>query len=198
MAKLIAFFTLVLIASVGVLLPPFLKADASAPIPTDVWKPVNAVVEKLAPVPKKEEQKAEYLASKGYQLVKAKIGHSLAKYAYDEVLRHQKDGKSIDLTMWYTLVNYRENPKWNFRAVNNNGNGSFDCGLGQVNKKGGCTSQDFEPYYAIRKSIAILASKNEMVGGAKWHTFKRYNGGGVKAEQYATVCWQHYTRLKSS
>lgn len=57
MAKLIAFFTLVFLVSVGVLLPPFLKADASAPIPTDVWKPVNAVVEKLAPVPKTIQEK---------------------------------------------------------------------------------------------------------------------------------------------
>lgn len=57
MVKLIAFFTLVFLVSVGVLLPPFLKADASAPIPTDVWKPAKAVVEKLAPVPKTIHEK---------------------------------------------------------------------------------------------------------------------------------------------
>ena len=57
MDKLIAFFTLVFLVSVGVLLPPFFKADASAPIPTDVWKPAKAVVEKLAPVPKTIHEK---------------------------------------------------------------------------------------------------------------------------------------------
>lgn len=193
MTKLMAFFTLVLILSVGVLLPPFLNADAS-----NVPLPDNHVNEGV-PVPSKDTTPPndEYKQSRGYQLVKAKIGHDLAKLAYDEVLKHQKEGVNIDLTMWYTLVNYRENPRWNFKAKNYNSNGTWDCGLGQVNMKA-CIEEAFQPRWAIKKSISILASKSKMVGGAKWHTFKRYNGGGAKAEAYATICWDNYTKLKGA
>jgi hypothetical protein len=98
--------------------------------------------------------------------------------------------------MWYVLVNYRENPSWNFRAKNKNTNGTYDCGLGQVNMKR-CTAESFIPTWAIKKSIGILAHKDEIFGkGSKWLTFKRYNGDGAKATEYASVCWTHYRRLK--
>jgi hypothetical protein len=199
MAKLVVFFYIVLIVSIGALIPPFIEANASAPVPTDVWKPLEQIMTK-APVPKAiaitpvASNDSEYLKSRGYQLVKSKIGGELAKLAYNEVLKHQRDGVNIDLTMWYTLVNYRENPNWNFKASHRNPNGTWDCGGGQINMPI-CTKESLSPYWNIPKSISILASKSKMVGGAKWHAFKRYNGGGRMAEAYATVCWSHYTRL---
>ena len=127
-------------------------------------------------------------------MVKAKIGATLAKVAYDEVLKHQRAGSTITLTMWYTLVNHRENAKWNFRAKNHNSNGTWDCGLGQVNMPQ-CTAKSFTPEWAIKKSIGILAHKNIHFANKDTRlTFKRYNGDGAKATEYARVCMKYYKK----
>ena len=143
--------------------------------------------------------------------MKAKIGATLAKVAYDEVLKHQKEGSTITLTMWYTLVNHKENTKWDFRATTPNykrdkkgnvfrdkkGNliiKSWDCGLGQVNMSQ-CTAESLTPEWAIKKSIGILAYKNIYFANKEiWMTFKRYNGGGAKATEYANVCMRFYNQ----
>ncbi|XVJ50869.1 MAG: lytic transglycosylase domain-containing protein [Vampirovibrio sp.] len=149
-----------------------------------------------------------YEASQGYRLVKAKIGESLAKVAYDEVLKHQKEGATIDLTMWYTLVNFRENHSWNFKAYHKNDDGTWDVGLGQVNSGHSIDHRLFNPDYNIQRSIRTLAHKNlkarefkEKYGypqEVKWLTFKLYNGWGPDATAYATDCWTHYSELKGA
>jgi hypothetical protein len=145
-----------------------------------------------------EKPSSVYESNKAYRLIKAKIGSDLAKLAYDEVLSHQKKGSNIDLTMWYTLVNHRENPSWNFKAYHKNSDGTYDVGLGQVNSGKVLDRRLFNPRYNIKRSIGILAQKNIYAGGAKWLTFKRYNGDGPRATEYATICWTYYTRLKGA
>lgn len=109
------------------------------------------------------------------------------------------------MTMWYVLVNYKENPSWNFKALGKNYKDgvlvSYDMGLGQVNT--GVPRMQmklFDPRHNIKRSIAILAEKNNLkfVKGSKWHTFKYYNGDGAKATKYATVCWHYYKKLKGA
>jgi hypothetical protein len=113
--------------------------------------------------------------------------------------------------MWYTLVNHKENPSWRFNATNPNykrdkkgnifrdkkGNriiASWDCGLGQVNMKA-CTSKAFNPTWAIKKSISILAHKNLHFANKDTRlTFKRYNGDGARATEYARVCMKYYKK----
>lgn len=143
--------------------------------------------------------------NKACQLIKAKIGYDLAKLAYNEVAYWQKQGRTIDLTMWYVLVNYKENPSWNPKAIGKNyKNGvlvSYDMGLGQVNTGvPRMQMQLLNPHHNIKRSIAILAEKNiyKDVKGSKWHTFKRYNGIGADAEEYARICWRHYKKLKGA
>lgn len=136
--------------------------------------------------------------NKACQLIKAKIGYDLAKLAYNEVAYWQKQGRTIDLTMWYTIVNYRENRLWNFQAWHKNPDGTYDVGLGQVNSGKVLDRRLFDPRYNIKRSIATLAQKNVYASGSKWETFKRYNGWGSDADKYATVCWHYYTKLKGA
>ena len=136
----------------------------------------------------------KYNYNKAFKLIEAKIGTKYAKFAYDRVSYWQAQGRTIDLLMWYTLINYRENAKWNFKANHQNPDGTWDCGLGQVNMKR-CTTKSFEPEWGIEKSTSILAQKNKYAAGSKWHTFKRYNGAGAMATEYAKVCWDYYTQL---
>ncbi len=106
--------------------------------------------------------------------------------------------------MWYVIVNHKENPSWSFKALGKNyKNGvlvSYDMGLGQVNT--GVPRMQmklFDPRHNIKRSIAILAEKNETFAkGSKWHTFKYYNGSGEKADKYAAVCWYYYKKLKGA
>lgn len=123
-------------------------------------------------------------------------GTRLAKVAYDRVLWHQtqKTKSTITLTMWYTIVNHKENAQWDFRAKNHNPDGTWDCGLGQVNMKR-CTEESFDPREGIIASIDILAHKNlKFANKDIWMTFKRYNGGGAKATEYANVCMRFYNQ----
>jgi hypothetical protein len=118
----------------------------------------------------------------------------LAKVAYDTVLGHQRAGSTITLTMWYTLVNHKENPSWRFNAKHQNDDGTWDCGLGQVNMKR-CTAESFSPEWAIKKSIGILAWKNVHFANKDTRlTFKRYNGDGWRATEYARVCMKFYNQ----
>ncbi len=135
----------------------------------------------------------------------------MAKVAYDTVLGHQKAGSTITLTMWYVVINHRENAKWNFRATNpnykrdKNGNifrdkkgnpivKSWDCGIGQRNMPY-CTKESFDPEKGIIASIDILAQKNlKFANKDIWMTFKRYNGGGAKATAYANDAMKFYNQ----
>ncbi len=113
--------------------------------------------------------------------------------------------------MWYTIVNHKENAQWRFDATNPNykrdkkGNffrdkkgrkiiESWDCGIGQRNMPY-CTAESFDPEKGIIASIDILAHKNlKFANKDIWMTFKRYNGGGAKATEYANACMRFYNQ----
>ena len=72
-----------------------------------------------------------------------------------------------------------------------NDNGTYDCGLMQVNKKTPCTQDDFNPATNIQAGASIFFSNNPpMYGGVPItaSTFAAYNAGNAGANSQSNDC----------
>ena len=184
MNKLIAFFTLVLVSSVGVLLPPFLKANANAPLPD------NHVNEE-PPVPK------QLPTSKAYRLFNSQ---NFSDRFISHILTVAKN-KNVDPVLVYAVM--KQESQFKLRAKSNAG----ACGALQVmpfhfgNQAKNCS----EPYLNVNYGVGILADCLEEAGGNLKVALSLYNSGRKngylrfpETRNYVSKITSDYYNLKGS
>jgi len=160
MTKLMAFFTLVLVSSVGVLLPPFLKADASnIPLPDNHVNepPPIPIVKKAIPM------------SKAYRLFNKQ---NFSDRFTSHILTVAKK-KNVDPVLVYALMKQESQFKLNARSP------VGACGGFQVMPQhfGKQASNCSEPYLNARFGIGILADCLKRSGGNITIALSLYNSG---------------------
>ena len=160
MTKLMAFFTLVLIISVGVLLPPFLKADAS-----NVPLPDNHVNEGV-PVP---TVKQVMPTSKAYRLFNEQ---NFSERFIAHILKVAKS-KNVDPVLVYAVMQQESHFRLNDRSH------AGACGVLQVMPFhfGKQAKNCSEPYLNVRYGVGILADCLKRAGGNLKIAISLYNSG---------------------
>lgn len=184
MNKLIAFFTLVLVSSVGVLLPPFLKADANAPLPDNH-------INETPPVPK------QLPTSKAYKLF---TKENFSDRFTTHILTVSKN-KNVDPVLVYAVM--KQESQFKLRAKSNAG----ACGALQVmpfhfgNQAKNCS----EPYLNVNYGVGILADCLEKAGGNLKVALSLYNSGRKngylrfpETRYYVSKITSDYYNLKGS